>query len=180
MSSYEEKLGFRAGDHWQFTVRLKRPRSLINRGMSFDYAAWLMSQGVTAKGYIVRGSARRIAKDPWLFSLRFEWIEEVRTGFAEFLDTLPIGVTERAVFGALSVGVRNQIDTATWNVLRDSGTAHLIAISGLHIGLVALIASLLGGVIWGFAGSTRSRVVKQDVKWCFAILAAITYALLAG
>ncbi|MBW2255982.1 MAG: ComEC/Rec2 family competence protein, partial [Deltaproteobacteria bacterium] len=46
------------------------------------------------------------------------------------------------VFRALVTGDRSGVDPATWLLLRRTGTAHLLAISGFHVGLVALAAAL--------------------------------------
>ena len=45
LKSYQAMTGFKSGERWQFTVRLKRPRSLLNPGVSFDLAAWMYSKG---------------------------------------------------------------------------------------------------------------------------------------
>lgn len=180
LTSYERELTFEPEDRWKFRVRLKQPRSLVNPGMGFDYASWLMSKGVTANGYIVNGSAKQIIGLDTHFSIHFDPIQTARKGFADFLATQPISKSHRAVFGALSVGIREEMDDRTWRVLRNTGTAHLVAISGLHIGLVALIFGVIGGAIWQLSSRFLGRIIKQDFKWCFALSAAIIYALLAG
>lgn len=48
------------------------------------------------------------------------------------------------VIKALVLGDRSEINNTEWDVFRKTGTSHLIAISGLHIGLVsALIFGLV-------------------------------------
>ena len=41
-----------SGQHWQFMVRLRKPRGLLNLG-GFDYQAWLFENAISATGYIV-------------------------------------------------------------------------------------------------------------------------------
>ena len=49
-----------------------------------------------------------------------------------------INCSHQGLIQALVIGFRGQIDPEQSKVLRDTGTAHLLAISGLHIGMVAM------------------------------------------
>ncbi len=180
LTSYQSISGFKSGDRWQLMTRLKRPRSLLNPGMGFDSAAWMYSKGINAKGYIVRGSTVRLSSDSFWSSVLKSKVNELRKGFALFLSVQSISDQQKAVFGALSVGVRDKIDRQIWHVLRDTGTAHLVAISGLHIGLVAMISGSLGGLLWRLTGRLRYRISKPAMRWIFGLGAALLYAMLAG
>jgi len=180
LKSYQAMTGFKSGERWQFTVRLKRPRSLLNPGVSFDLAAWMYSKGISAKGYIVKGSAVRLLSDHnWPWELRAK-VDDLRKGFSDFLAQQSISDQKKAIFSALSVGVRDKMDSETWQVLRDTGTAHLVAISGLHIGLVAMIFGFLGGWVWRITGQLRYRISRPTMRWLFGLVAALLYAMLAG
>ncbi|MFQ5956110.1 MAG: ComEC/Rec2 family competence protein, partial [Kiloniellales bacterium] len=84
------------------------------------------------------------------------------------------------VAAALMTGERGAIPPETLTAMRDSGLAHLLAISGLHIGLVAGIVffAIRGGLaLW------PAVVLRYPVKkWAAAIalIVAFAYLLLAG
>ncbi|MBA1149545.1 DUF4131 domain-containing protein, partial [Ectothiorhodospiraceae bacterium WFHF3C12] len=58
LSWYDPPPGLRAGQHWTFEVRLKRPRGLMNPG-AFDYERWLFTQRIDAVGYVREAGTMR-------------------------------------------------------------------------------------------------------------------------
>ncbi|TVR79403.1 MAG: ComEC family competence protein [Rhodospirillales bacterium] len=85
-----------------------------------------------------------------------------------------------AVAVALVIGERGGIPPPVMTDIRESGLAHLLAISGLHVGLVA---GLVFGVVRGGLALVRPVALRFPIKkWAAvaAALAAIGYAALAG
>jgi|TARA_Y100000031_G_scaffold99526_1_gene109069 competence protein ComEC len=85
-----------------------------------------------------------------------------------------------AVAAALMTGERGSIPSALMDSMRDSGLAHLLAISGLHIGLMAAI--LFVGLRGLMALSAPLALHFPIKKWAAAaaIAGAFAYALIAG
>jgi competence protein ComEC len=81
---------------------------------------------------------------------------------------------------ALVVGDRSEITEDQWQVLRHTGTNHLIAIAGLHIGLVAGFTFFLVGFLWRRISWLVKRVSAQQIAAIFSLGAALFYSLLAG
>lgn len=164
----------RPGEQWQLQVRLKRPWGFHNPG-GFDYERWLFGQRIRATGY-VRQEARLIDSSvPWRFRLdRFRhWLG------AQLKQHL--GGQPGALFRALTVGDRRDIDPATWEALRVTGTAHLLAISGMHIGLLAALVFWLARRLWPLAGERALLWLPAPrAAALLASLAALAYAALAG
>jgi competence protein ComEC len=77
-------------------------------------------------------------------------------------------------------GNRQFIEPYQWDVLSRTGTIHLMAISGLHVGLVYGLFFWLGRVTW--QSSARLCVIRpaQDAGIILGLLAALLYAALAG
>lgn len=126
----------KAGEHWRLRVRLKRPHGFFNPG-GLDYEGWLLSHGIGATGYVLEDPAntRLGAASPWSMArwrqLLFDRVVE-RLAWSRFAG----------VVAALAMGDEGRITPDQWEVLRRTGTAHLVAISGSHIGLVAGFAFL--------------------------------------
>jgi len=137
----------RAGERWQFAVRLRQPHGLANPH-GFDSELWLWELGVGATGYVRTGPqdpvARRLAPaDGGLQT----WRERVRAQvYAHVPDRRVAGV-----LAALVVGDQAAIDRADWDVFRTTGVAHLVAISGLHITLWAWLATAAVARLWRWA-----------------------------
>ena len=118
------------GERWRVRVKLKRPRGYRNAS-TFDYEKALFLERITAKGYVLGG--QRIDEGT------------ADAGFATFLSILEARAERMhhaGIVWALSVGDRSRITEGQWSVLRRTGLSHLVAISGLHIGLAAFWLSI--------------------------------------
>lgn len=121
------------GQRWCWDVRLRRPWSPGNFGLA-DRRAWYAAAGIDAQGS-VRGHPRpeRLAPSRSLS----EHIHAARAHVAGLVQRLPLERDTRAVLRALAVGDRSGLDARLWRTFQAWGIAHLLVISGLHIGLAA-------------------------------------------
>lgn len=164
---YRREPGLRPGQRWQFRVRLKRPHGFANPGL-FDYESWLIDRGISATGYVL--SAHRLSD-----SGRRRPIDQLRYWLRrEVLDNLPPGHLARLLV-ALSVGESGQVSRQDWQTLSDTGTNHLMVISGLHVGLVAGMSYRLA--VWIFGGW-----LAASRRWAAGtgLLVAAFYGVIAG
>lgn len=163
-----------AGDAWRLQVRLKRPHGFRNPG-GFDYERWLFAQRLRATGYVRHESVALERPVP----LRYR-LDRYRQRLSERLQSALQGPAE-GLFLALTVGDRRAIETDTWEVLRVTGTAHLLAISGMHIGLLAALVFWLARRLWPLAGERALLWLPAPrAAALLATLAATFYAALAG
>ena len=173
LSWYSPPEQVRAGDRWRIKVRLKRPHGSFNAA-GFDYEKWLFVQGYRATGY-VRNSASSQLLERGGHGYRWHiWRQQIDDLLSENLYHRPMG----GIVKALVIGSRNEISPGQWEVLRRTGTAHLVAISGLHIGLVAGLCFFLMHRAWARYGNLR--VSPQQVAALSAIILATVYAAMAG
>ena len=170
---YQDKIIPRAGELWQFQVKLKQPRGRANPA-GFDYAAWLFVRGIDVTGYI-----RHSAHNTKIHSASVTSVNYWRTALASSIDQNCSGCAQRGLIKALALGFRGDIDETQKQLLQSSGTAHLLAISGLHIGMVALVFYGLGRYCWRL-GLYRTGLNRAQTASLFAISAALSYAALAG
>ncbi len=161
------------GQRWRFTVRLERPRGLQNPG-GFDYARWLFIEGLGATGYVRPDPA------PARLGVAGEHLDRVRTGLRAAIRSAADDLANSGMLQALTVGDRDRIAAPRWDLLIATGTNHLIAISGLHIGLAALLGFGIGRVVWRFSGPWRERLPAPICQAVCALLVAVPYAALAG
>ena len=127
------------GETWQLVARLRTPRGFRNPG-GFDYETWLFRHGYSGQGYVRAGDPRilRLASADSFDSGR------IRHALSRRLREVPETGPAGALVEALVVGVRDRITEDQREVLRRTGTAHLLAISGLHIGLAAGLGFTVG------------------------------------
>lgn len=162
------------GNPMRLTVKLKRPHGYRNPG-GFDYEGWLFRNAIQARGYVVNGGAEKSAGSEPVLSIH-RWRHRIR----EKLEPVVRHLDNPALIKALALGDRTDVDRLQWRVLNRTGTNHLLAISGLHIGLVAAIAFFLTVWLWPLAGRTALWLPAPHVAALVSLVAAAGYAMLAG
>ncbi len=156
-------------------VRLRRPRGFANPGGS-DYVARMLREDVGATGY-VRG-AERYGRG-WRDVLACP----VLTARGEAARAIGTALGERPATGivaGLAVGLQDALSPAQWQALSRSGTTHLMAISGMHVGMVAAIAAWLAGAIQRMRQRRGALGTVRDAALRAGVTAAVAYSALAG
>lgn len=163
-----------AGEQWQLSVKLKPPFGMMNPG-GFDYEGWLFQQGFGATGYIKKSDSNIKLADASQWHLN-AFRQTVANNIKNQLpDSDNIGLIQ-----GILVGIKHNITQEQWQSLRQSGTSHLLAISGLHIGLAAAIGFYLFSLIWSTRHKNLIWLPAKQVGAIGAILFALVYAALAG
>jgi len=159
----------RFGDVWDLELRLRRPRGNSVPG-GFSTEDWMFRERLHASGYVVAGKRNRL-----ILVDQLSPVETIRRDIvSRLVKTAPDAAPTLAAIG---VGARHLLTADQWDVFAATGTAHLMAISGLHIGLAAGLAFVLFGPLMGLL---RLPVNYRDAATIAAIIVAIAYAVLAG
>ncbi len=166
---YAPRIALHPGERWRLRVRLKRPHGFMNPG-GFDYEAWLLQKRIRATGYVREGKRLGPPSGHAVHRLR----QALGAAIGEALGP------QAPLIKALVLGDRSGLSEGQWQVLRATGTAHLMAISGLHVGLVAGLAYALVGFLWRLFPRGMLLVPAPRVAASGALLAAAAYAALAG
>ena len=148
---------------WQAEISLRPLSARLNFG-GFDRQQWYFSKRITAVGIVK--SAVKIAD---ISSLRAEKLQQVKKQTE--------GLSLQGLLNALAFGERAWLDKNTWSIYQQTNTAHLIAISGLHIGLAMGIGFYLARVVQVFL---PTRFIHPYFPLVFGVLFALIYAYLAG
>ncbi|MFZ7274373.1 DNA internalization-related competence protein ComEC/Rec2 [Avibacterium avium] len=153
----------KAGQIWQAELLLKPLSSRLNQG-GFDRQKWYFSQGITAYGRVK--SAVQISQD-------LAWRDRLLQASFQQTQGLPM----QGLLLALGFGERAWLNTEHWQIYQKTNTAHLIAISGLHIGLAMLLGFAIARAVQFFLPTHRIGAILPLL--CGAFIALI-YAQLAG
>ncbi|MBI5270909.1 MAG: DNA internalization-related competence protein ComEC/Rec2 [Burkholderiales bacterium] len=170
----------RAGERWRLPVRLKQPHGVLNPE-GFDAELWLFEQGIGATGQVRASAPRELAllDGPRAWHPR-DRLDAARQGWRDAALLHGADPVAAGVVAALAVGDQSAIDAPAWAVFRQTGVAHLMSISGLHVTLFAWLAAGVVGRLW-----RRSRRLVHAwpapaaARWGGVALAA-GYAALAG
>lgn len=172
----------RAGERWEFTVRLRRPHGTANPG-GFDLEAWMLERGLRATGY-VRDGVRDATAAPHRLD-EMVWrpgyiVERARDVLREKLQRRLREYRYTGVLVALVLGDQRAIGEDDWLLFNRTGISHLVSISGLHITMIAGLAALAAGALWRRSRTLLPRAPAQSAAAVAAMVAAFAYCLLAG
>ncbi|WP_158089087.1 DNA internalization-related competence protein ComEC/Rec2 [Cognaticolwellia mytili] len=177
------------GQQWQLAVKLKPAHGLANVG-GFNYQVWLRHKGIVATGYVKAVSLKKIKKrgvvNNILIAEDTSWRQLLYQKFSALVSEKPLG----GLLLALGFGERGELTKEQWHVLTTTATIHLIAISGLHIGIIALFSLILARALfktlpfYTFLSDKQSiRLMRTNVKYLPILVSCFMawyYAYLAG
>ena len=138
---------------------------------AFDYGRYLRRKGVCGSAYVASGHWKMVGHSSSMSVM--DRLEKVREGLKERYRELGFQGDELALLTALTVGEKEDLSEEIREVYSVSGASHVLAISGLHIGL-------LYSILWMFFTPWR-RNRKLKVVSVFIIIGVLwTFAALTG
>lgn len=170
---YNPPIEIRAGESYDLTVRLKPPRGLVNPG-GFDFERWLFLEGYGATGYVRGGDPASEQSG----SVARAWLAQRAAIAARIGDTVA-APDSRALLTALALGERFAFTDDHWTTFRRTGTSHLVAISGLHVGIVSALLFFTVRRLW-LRGPAVLAVYDLEAAALVSFVGAVIYAALAG
>lgn len=162
------------GDWCELAVRLQAARGFANPG-GRDREREYLARHLGGRGRVLRHPANlcvAIGNAGGPAGLRTTISNAIVEGVPE--------AATGAVLRALTVDDRSGLSEAQWAVMRDTGTSHLLSISGLHVSIVAVGAFFVCRWLAAVFGARRQGYPAIRVGWYGAVLAALCYAALAG
>ncbi len=153
----------RAQAHWRL------PRNYRNPG-AFDYRTWCFDRHI-----VLIGSIKGIPK---LIQAGIPWLEQQRQKVRAVIEQA--GVKNGGVLRAVLLGERSQLSAHANDVFAATGTAHLLAISGMHIGMAAAWAFALAWLVLTRRERWMIRLPVRNISMLCGALAAVAYAAMAG
>ena len=167
------------GDLVIVRANLKRPRSFYTPGV-FDYERFLAQKDIWITGFIRSPLYIESLTDN---TTTFQHVkygpERLRTHIGNYLDH---NLSEKfsSIYRALLLGDRSGVSRSDLELFKASGTFHILAISGLHL---AVIATLLYIICYWLLSRSETLLLRFSVRKIVAALIIpilIGYALLAG
>ncbi|MEY2920526.1 MAG: hypothetical protein RL261_1831 [Pseudomonadota bacterium] len=172
---YDAPTRIDAAETLELEVKLRRPRGFANPG-GHDNEARMLRDHVGASGYVRTG--QRLGRDA---NAAFRY--PVLLARARVASVIRDALGERpsaGIVAGLAVGLQDALSREQWLQLARSGTSHLMAISGLHIAMVASVFGWLGGRLQRFRQGRGATGATRDASVVAAAIAALGYSLLAG
>lgn len=172
LSSYGS-LRVKTGEQWRVRVKLKRPRGFVNPG-GFDYQVSLLRRGIGAVGYVKTSWEQELLQAQPQLS-----IDVVRYELQQWLLQTSQS-PQKGILLALLVGDTSKVDKQQWGEMLKTGTNHLIAISGLHLGFFAIVGFFIGTMIGRLLQLLWRGCPAMYIGYLLAIVLTVGYSLIAG
>ncbi|MFT7526561.1 MAG: competence protein ComEC [Arenicella sp.] len=174
LSCYRCPIEILPNQRWQLIVRMKNPHGFASWG-AFDFEKYLFRHQIVARGY-VRIKQPNLLLGNSHFSID-NFRSSIRQQLSQQLADYPQG---KGIIAALMIGDKSLLSQRQKASFQIAGVSHLMAISGLHVGLVFfaivwLLQYLLRPIAWVFDYWPRQQIVLIP-----ALLGALTYSSLAG
>ncbi len=163
-------LQIQCGDKILLSTTLLLPQPKGNP-YEFDYGNFLIRNGICATGYVANDSWHPTGVATGFSPMR--WSKQIRQRLLNIYRQLNIYGDEFAIISALTLGYTDAITPEIRDSFSATGTAHIIAVSGLHTGVIYLILSLLLSFI------DKNNKTKS-IKPLLIIVCLWFYAFLTG
>lgn len=167
------------GDQIIVRADIKRPHSFHTPGV-FDYSRFLAQKDIWMTGYIRSPLFIHELTREQSDTGQYKYLPEIlRTHIGNFLDK-SLDPKFSSIYRALLLGDRSRVSPAVLELFKASGTFHILAISGLHI---AVIATLLYFIFYWTLSRSEYLLLNFQIRKTVAILTIpvlVGYALLAG
>ncbi len=170
----------RAGQRWRLPLRLKQPHGALNPD-GFDVELQWFEQGLGATGYVrvVRNAAPGAAATLLADGAGYP-VDRLRQTVRDAVQRQVPDPRSAGVLAALAVGDQAAIERADWEVFRQTGIAHLVSISGVHVTMFAWLAGLGASRLWRRSRRAMHWLPAPAAGRWLGLVAATSYAVLAG
>ena len=137
----------------------------------FNYARYLRFHGVFKQAYLTTDKWIEIDERDGLNVLGS--IADLRSVLIKKLDRNIFNENERAIIAALTLGYKQELDPETTRAFAGAGAMHVLAVSGLHVGILYAMIMMLFGFL--------TKVKHGDfIRAILVITLLISYAALTG
>ena len=138
----------------------------------FNYAKYLELKQVYQQVYLNHSEVLVLSSKP---SSIYGYAEQLRTKINKNLTKAGFEKDGLSIINALLLGQRQTIDKNTYNNYVNAGTIHILAVSGLHVGILLLILNfILKPLLYFKYGPVLRPLIIVILLWSFAIIAGLS------
>jgi competence protein ComEC len=174
---YKNAMDFNPGQRIRFPASLKSFRNFNNPGR-YDYEATMNLRGYSCAASVSDGrTIVLMGKEQTGFIVRA--MESVRGPIRKLMIN-NLGTVDQAVYRALILGEMQGIDDDLRESFNITGLGHVLSVSGLHVGLVAVVSFALFRFLFSFSYAFTLRIDIRKLAALITSLCVFTYTFIAG
>jgi len=173
----EKSLALQYGDQLVFQTTIQ-PIQAPKNPFAFDMRSFYAQQDIYYQAYLPSKYWGRL--DSLQGNLCYQWIYQTKAYFLSIIKQHLRTPNEYAVAAALILGSKDELNRSLRNAYADTGAMHVLAVSGLHIGiLVGLLTFLLGFIRWQHPWwRTLKTLILILILWSFVGLTGASPSVL--
>jgi len=166
---YDKNIVFKYGDKIEAETVLKKPDLPGNFG-AFNYRQYLIRKKIYIIGNIYQDQIKVIGSSNKVNL--FAVIKNIRSKISQKIDAI-YDIPAKALVKAIITGERDEISNELIKVFQDAGIIHILAISGLHVGILASIIYFILKII-------PERLIKRNIRFIIMIVLLVGFAIMTG
>ncbi len=174
-SKSDEIASLKAGD----IIDFKNPPQIIennNNPYEFDYKHYLEKKGIYRQVYIPANSWLKTKQSKKSISI---WAEQTREKLLQIYRNQPIDETEFEILSALTLGYKRELEPETKRIFSASGASHVLAVSGLHVGVLYYMITLFFGFLRKIkSGRFIFMLISISILWIYAFITGLSPSVL--
>lgn len=137
----------------------------------FDYVEYMHNQGYAGTAYISKGALMKTGAVSSSLEIQAQLF---RFKIINFYKSLGFTENQYTILSALTLGYQDALSDDLKQSFRATGTAHVLSVSGLHVGIIYALISFLMGFIRKTSHLYRIKpVVIIIVLWCYAFITGL-------
>jgi competence protein ComEC len=149
-----------------------QPITNHNNPYVFDYKKYLEQKRIYRQVYLTEENWIKTNKTK--FSIVCQ-AEQIRENLLKIYREQPIDETEFEILSALTLGYKRELDPETKRIFSSSGAMHVLAVSGLHVGIIFLAITLIFGFLRRHkTGRIFFIIVTISLLWFYAIITGLS------
>ena len=162
------------GDELSFmTVFRKIPHTVTING--FDYADYMFREGVTATAYVKSGLWTLSGSGH--VSLLGYYIQSVKDRVLLQYEHSFNNIEERSILKALTLGVKDDLTYGQKTIFSEVGASHLLALSGLHLGILCILLNLALSFLWSYRSQKIKNIIILILVWLFTFMVGFSTSI---
>lgn len=144
---------------------------------AFNYKKYLANKAIYAQAFVLKDNWEKIKNhsnwSPKSFSV------QIRESLLRDVENWPVSRQVKNLSKALLLGFKAEIDQETLQSYSKVGATHILAVSGLHVGVIYLLGNYLLSFLTGIIGGARIQsLLMLIILWCFAFIAGLSPSVL--